>query len=844
MWQNGNGEGRVVYINNAPTFVAPQDGQYPSTNNVYSGSGQQAVYKGEGSFINVSGLIIGQTYYLRAFEYNKLTEENPVYNITTSVNNPSSFTLTTERPNPQDSAITYSSRTSNTISLTWKNGGGENRLVVMNTTNSFTLPADSTQYVANSVWNNNGQQVVYNGSGNNVTITNLTENTIYHFRVFAYNKTPEVALFNTSTSYNNPVSIATNAAAPLSQDSNIVFSNITSNSVTVSWSRGSGDYSLLNISDNDNYILPADGSVPATNTEWQNTGSQWVYSGTQTSVVVTGLTNGKTYYFKVFGYKNTQHPVYQIKNSLNNPNSIKIFVVRNCVWTGNVSINWFDAGNWSSNILPTKFDNVLIPETEKIPTIAYATEVNNLTLASKGRLSIENTSTLTVNGDITILGDAISSGSLVIGVGSKVDVVNNSYFTRHTGNQEVWHLASMPNNNKDIKQYKGYYVNKWEEATGWTRLTTNDTVIKMKGYSVKQKRSDTIRYVGAFNNGEQSIAVTKLNADSEVAGWNMVGNPYPSAIDWGASDGWSRQNINNTVYKFDTQINDYVTYNYETGIGVPANTDGIIPAGNGFYVLSETENATLTINNKARLHSFKPYLKNRNENKKQMLRLSFTNGVSTDQTAILFHPKATDEINNSIDAPKPPQVNNENLRIYSITPQQRRKMTLTSLNTSLLNELTDNEYIEVAIGCSGYSLMPTQIVLSENTIGTEFNVYLYNNITNEYHDLKTPYFPTKDQENSSTTFALRITRSGCPLSINNNKIYGLELYSVKNEIIINSQEPISGTVKIVDLTGQTVYIEELRDITYHKINNLNKGGLMVVSIDNREKKHSKLLFVE
>ena len=89
-WTNGNGSGRVVYINNINSFVNPTNGNLPAPNPTYSGGGQQCVYAGNvGSSVQVTGLQPGTTYYLRAFEY---CMPGYVYNTSTANNNPNPFT--------------------------------------------------------------------------------------------------------------------------------------------------------------------------------------------------------------------------------------------------------------------------------------------------------------------------------------------------------------------------------------------------------------------------------------------------------------------------------------------------------------------------------------------------------------------------------------------------------------------------------------------------------------------------------------------------------------------------------------------------------------------------------
>ncbi|MFY7885122.1 MAG: hypothetical protein ACOVOV_09795, partial [Dolichospermum sp.] len=91
-WTNGNGAGRVVYVNTTNSFVAPTNGTNPTANTVYA-SGQQCVFNGTASGpVSLTGLAGGTTYYVRVYEYCTPTRN---YQTATVINNPNSFTTIT-----------------------------------------------------------------------------------------------------------------------------------------------------------------------------------------------------------------------------------------------------------------------------------------------------------------------------------------------------------------------------------------------------------------------------------------------------------------------------------------------------------------------------------------------------------------------------------------------------------------------------------------------------------------------------------------------------------------------------------------------------------------------------
>lgn len=88
-WTNGNGAGRVVYINSSNSFTDPSAGADPTANTTYSG-GQQVIYNGTGSSpITVDNLLPNTTYYFKGYEYcspdRVYNNSGVVENITTDV---------------------------------------------------------------------------------------------------------------------------------------------------------------------------------------------------------------------------------------------------------------------------------------------------------------------------------------------------------------------------------------------------------------------------------------------------------------------------------------------------------------------------------------------------------------------------------------------------------------------------------------------------------------------------------------------------------------------------------------------------------------------------------------
>ncbi|MFZ4521560.1 MAG: T9SS type A sorting domain-containing protein [Bacteroidales bacterium] len=136
-------------------------------------------------------------------------------------------------PTVQAHDISFSGITANTITASWIIGDGAKRVVLMNTANSFTNPADGTDPAANTVYGGTGEQVVYNGAGSTVPVTGLVGNTTYWFRVYEYNGSAGSTKFLTSTATLNPNSQITPVLLTLPVITSPIVAVITSNAATL-----------------------------------------------------------------------------------------------------------------------------------------------------------------------------------------------------------------------------------------------------------------------------------------------------------------------------------------------------------------------------------------------------------------------------------------------------------------------------------------------------------------------------------------------------------------------------------------------------------------------------------
>jgi hypothetical protein len=300
--------------------------------------------------------------------------------------------------------------------------------------------------------------------------------------------------------------------------------------------------------------------------------------------------------------------------------------------TRNVRIN--KTGGSSISLSSASSDSVLISGELRI--IAGTLNTNGrLNLISNGRI-IDEASTVTPEGSVIGNVRILRQGNSTVGTPTR------------------WNHISSPVRSADapfsVLQFGGFIGRRYNETntstninTGWTNVTAGNLNVA-QGYATA--RPGMITHFGLVNNGNQSISVTNTSSGVSASdGWNLIGNPYPSAI---SSTSFIAGNVGkfqaNTIYVWNTS-----TLDYEERSNL--DPDFTIPSGQGFFIKANSAN-TINFDNTMRLANNSALLKTANTQIKRLY-LSLVNPDSiSDRTLIAAHPVATDLIDIDFDAVK------------------------------------------------------------------------------------------------------------------------------------------------------------------------------------------------
>lgn len=187
-------------------------------------------------------------------------------------------------------------------------------------------------------------------------------------------------------------------------------------------------------------------------------------------------------------------------------------------------------------------------------------------------------------------------------------------------------------------------------------------------------QSATLTASGTLNIGQVTVkdwftpASSNLSytaaSPSAVRGYNLVGNPYASAIDWdtfqssSTTTGIYGSGVGATIYVLDPISHNYGAYiSGNLGVGGTNNATNIISSGQAFFVVVSTTTAKLIFNESAKTSSLntgnnllmgKPV----NYASNQFLKLRLAkDSVNTDETVVRFNSQGSLTYVGGLDAP-------------------------------------------------------------------------------------------------------------------------------------------------------------------------------------------------
>ena len=583
-------------------------------------------------------------------------------------------------------------------------------------------------------------------------------------------------------------------------------------------------------------------------------------------------------------------------SSLIETDEVIVTVSGNKIWTGATNTNWNLATNWSPIGVPLSTDCVVIPDTTNDPIISgasYSGLGRSLAVNANASLNITATNAVTIGNTINVNPSGtiiVQDDASIVQINNVANVGNIQYMRTANIRRQDYVYWSSPvsgfNNSLISPLTPAGYQYKWTPTIGtnvngfgnWT--SANETMIPGKGYIVRGPNSYstsaltnyTATFIGVPNNGNISIPISRgtyngANYSTVVSttpgtkdddNWNLVGNPYPSAIHAinfltlntniaGFINVWTHGTLpSNAItdpfyadYAYNYTPTDYITYNSAGASSGPGVFNGRIAGGQGFFVsmlhtsAAATEN--LNFNNTLRSNTYNNtvFYKDTQNNKdaddleRHRIWFDIVTPSGTSARALLgYIENATDEKDRLFDA-----FSNEKLsfNIFSLIDDEQMLIQ----GRKLPFDSNDKVKIGVSIPQDGlYKIALSSVdgLFSNN----KQNIYLEDKLLNVIFNVKdAPYTFMSNKGTIKDRFVLRYTKTDKITEITNQ----LTVFD-NNVLTVESSKLKIKEVIIFDTLGKIILNKNNVNNKNYPITNLNRtNSLMIVKVtleDNSE----------
>jgi hypothetical protein len=373
------------------------------------------------------------------------------------------------------------------------------------------------------------------------------------------------------------------------------------------------------------------------------------------------------------------------------------------IWTGAASTTtWTTSGNWlgSPASVPTTIheNKVVIPK----GCLFYPT-ASVLILENRSSLTIQPQAGLTVTGGTTIgsgcifllESDATGSASFIPTTAPSGPIIVKLFLAGGGTPNYKWHYVTTPSNGYSLAALTtdinnpfnllNYMENRvltdksqgwnWFDGYGGTPGFVN--LQTSKGYNVYVTTDQTATFTSSTIRGATpdfvNSSITCGAGDTNIRGWNLIGNPYTSAVDANMFILTPRF-IDRSIYF--TMDNQYMSWNTFTNLGLNGATNIVLPL-QGFFVHSGSESGSksVTIPASCRTYTTNSFYKGSkasDETKGSFdfpyLKFNVSDAVGyTDESIVYFFNDATTSFDTDYDAYKLFNEDQSKPQIYTVS---------------------------------------------------------------------------------------------------------------------------------------------------------------------------------
>lgn len=474
-------------------------------------------------------------------------------------------------------------------------------------------------------------------------------------------------------------------------------------------------------------------------------------------------------------------------------------------------------GNWNNNATWAAGQNAPVNAWARVSinndvTVNSNEDAIDLMINTTGSLTLNSANTLDLSGDFYIYSDAAATGSFIdLGTFS---LSGMAYIDRYYGAGD-WHFVSSPISDGIAGMYTGMYLQYYDEpSSSWIDIIpTGYPLVPAQGYALYVSSSWTATYTGTPNTGNVSIPVT----NAQPFGWNLLGNPYPSALDWDLVYP-ANSDINGAIYYLDAATGNFLSYNGGMGGG-----SRYVPPAQGFFVSANTM-GNFAVNNAMRSHTGKDiYYK---DELSYMLSLEAEGNGYEDAVYMRFDPNSTSGFDGEYDAYK--MFSWDNTMLPQIYMRSNEGDNLS------INVLPDTDVVPVSFTSQSsgtYTLSLGEVHDFQSVLLEDLLTGMFTELTNSSYTFD---FTAGDDPDR---FVLHMMVTG----IGEAEQPAAKIYSYGRNVYVNLTDKQPVEIAVYTLAGQQVVTET---VNANARIPLETSGYYLVKVVGQERIQTRKVFID
>jgi hypothetical protein len=427
---------------------------------------------------------------------------------------------------------------------------------------------------------------------------------------------------------------------------------------------------------------------------------------------------------------------------------------------------------------------------------------------NEGKIDIENKGILVQSDNA-----AVVEGNGIFKMTVESQYFNNQY------DYAYWSIPITNFNLGDIVADAWRYYSFEAGAQEWQFETSGNSMSVGRGYAISASNGysggklkvDFYKPGEKFNTGaiQTSVSITGTGAQDDDD-WNLIGNPYPSPIDF---DTFANENTNvqGAYYLWtdcaglDTngqhQASGYTTYSVGAGSTAACSGNGasatqFVPAAEGIFVEANA-NASVTFNNSQRATTQTDFV---NRIVYDRLWLDFENDTSFQQILIGFFQNATNGFDRLYDAHN---INTTDFSFYSLAGQD--KLVIQGLPAWQSNtKVIPLGFVTNTAGNYQIKINKTEGVLNN------INIFLHDLYTNSLIDLKQQNYSFNTNEGRFEDRFELIFEPDSLDNIEETTLNGVRLLSGNKVYSVISKSPNIKTLNVYGIDDKLIYTTSVK----------------------------------